>query len=96
MTSFEEKVLEAVRRIPKGKVTTYKRIAAAIGKPNASRAVGAALRKNPQLEIIPCHRVVKSNGELGGYAAGVFAKKKILLREGVLIKKDKVDARFFI
>ncbi len=82
-TPFERSVYEATRRIPFGKVATYGQVARAIGKPNAQRAVGQALGKNPIGIVIPCHRVVASNG-LGGFTGGLRWKKKLLRFEGVL------------
>src|SRR3989338_7525928 len=90
MDNFSESVLRLAAKIPKGKVATYKRIAVALGKPKAARAVGNALHKNPHLIKIPCHRVVKSNGRIGGYA--LSAKRKIILlkKEGIEIKNGKI------
>lgn len=82
-TRFERRVYEATRHIPFGKVATYGQIARAIGKPNAQRAVGQALGKNPIGIVIPCHRVVASDG-LGGFTGGLEYKKKLLRHEGVL------------
>lgn len=82
-TEFERSVYEATRRIPFGKVATYGQVAKAIGKPNAQRAVGQALGKNPIGIVIPCHRVVASNG-LGGFTGGLRGKRKLLRFEGVL------------
>ena len=77
--SFYQKVYAVVRRIPKGKVATYGQIAVLAGSPRASRVVGYALHVNPEPGIIPCHRVVGSNGSLTGYAGGI--DKKIALLE---------------
>lgn len=82
-TGFERSVYEATRAIPFGKVATYGQIAMAIGRPNAQRAVGRALGKNPASIVIPCHRVVAANG-LGGFTGGLHWKKKLLRHEGVL------------
>lgn len=90
MTEFENCVLEIIKKIPKGKVSTYEGIAKAIGKPRAARAVGNALNKNPHAPRVPCHRVVKSNGEIGGYALGAKEKVKILKSEGVEVKNGRV------
>ncbi len=81
--TFTEKVYEVVKKIPKGKTLTYKEVAKKAGSEKAFRAVGNILNKNfdPQ---IPCHRVIKSNGELGGYNRGSASKRKILLEEGFL------------
>ncbi|MDP1854167.1 MAG: MGMT family protein [Candidatus Omnitrophota bacterium] len=78
MTEFERRVLKAVLKIPLGQTRTYKWVAEKAGFPEASRAVGQALNKNPYPIIIPCHRVVASGGKLGGYSRGVMAKKRLL------------------
>ncbi|HLE06784.1 MAG TPA: MGMT family protein [Candidatus Nanoarchaeia archaeon] len=70
-----------VRKIPKGKVSTYGILAKKLG--TSPRAVGQALKKNTKLIIVPCHRVIKSNGELGGYVNGAKEKKRLLESEGV-------------
>jgi O-6-methylguanine DNA methyltransferase len=86
-------VYALVSEVPKGKVTTYGEIAARMGKPKASRAVGAALRANPTPIVVPCHRVVKQNGELGGYGgpAGGGRKAELLRSEGVASKGGRID-----
>lgn len=83
LTKFEHLVLAAVRRVPKGRVVTYASLARNIGAPRAARAVGQALNKNPHLVTVPCHRVVRSDGSLGGYRQGSRQKKRLLIREGV-------------
>ncbi|HCM36593.1 MAG TPA: 6-O-methylguanine DNA methyltransferase [Candidatus Wildermuthbacteria bacterium] len=88
ITSFEQKVYEAVKSIPRGETRTYKQIAQAIGRPNAFRAVGTALGKNPDLKKIPCHRVVRSDGKVGGYRFGEKRKRKLLLGEGAVPRED--------
>lgn len=88
LTDFERKVLEFTDKIPKGRVSTYKLIAEAMGKPNASRAVGNALNKNPLMVTIPCHRVICSNGDLGGFGGGPDMKLKILTTEGLTFNKN--------
>ena len=85
LTKFEQAVLATVRRIPKGRVVTYASLARAIGRPRAARAVGQALNKNPHLVTVPCHRVVRSDGMLGGYRQGARQKKKLLTGEGVSV-----------
>ncbi|MBT3337792.1 MAG: methylated-DNA--[protein]-cysteine S-methyltransferase [Anaerolineae bacterium] len=77
-TNFQIQVWEALLRIPTGEVTTYQSIAAAIGSPKASRAVGSAVGKNPVPLLIPCHRVIRATGEFGQYAFGSTRKKAIL------------------
>ncbi len=91
MTTFG-KIYAVVNLIPAGKVTTYKQIAQKVGVKNP-RIVGFAMHANKKLHIVPCHRVVGSNGKLTGYAMGGIQKKKeLLVQEGVLfIGKDKVD-----
>jgi methylated-DNA-[protein]-cysteine S-methyltransferase len=92
MTDFQVSVLEATSRIPKGHVKTYKEIAIEIGHPNACRAVGTALRKNPFPITIPCHRVIKSNGEPGKYSGKSGTRKiGLLQREGVEISRGIVN-----
>jgi O-6-methylguanine DNA methyltransferase len=84
---FESSVYAITKRIAPGTVTTYGKIAAALGLPNHSRHVGAALRNNPYSPQVPCHRVVKADGQLGGFfGSGNGAEKaKLLLSEGVMI-----------
>ncbi len=81
MISFSEKVYAAVKRIPKGKTLTYKQVAAKAGRPKAYRAVGNILNKNFDPSI-PCHRVIRSDGRLGGYNRGAKLKREILRKEG--------------
>lgn len=81
MKTFTEKVYDVVKKIPKGKVLTYKEVALRAGNSKAFRAVGNILNKNYDPEI-PCHRVVRSDGKSGGYNRGEEQKKKILLKEG--------------
>ncbi len=85
MKSFTENVYKIVWKIPKGKVLTYKQIAEKAGSPLASRAVGNILNKNHNPHI-PCHRVIRSDGKLGGYNRGQKAKREILRKEGFLLK----------
>ena len=84
-TNFQKKVWLEITKIPKGKTITYKALAVKIGKPKAYRAVANACAKNPLLEIIPCHRVIRSDGKMGGYTGekGIERKKKLLKSEGV-------------
>ncbi len=90
MISFADAVYAVVRRIPKGRVMTYAEVARAIGKPRSARAVGNALNKNPHIPMVPCHRVVRSDGTIGGYARGERAKERMLKREGVKIHRGKI------
>jgi methylated-DNA-[protein]-cysteine S-methyltransferase len=82
VSDFTRRVLEETRRIEYGKVSTYQQVAARIGQPHASRAVGNALGKNPVPIVIPCHRVVASDG-LGGFTGGLGYKRKLLAIEGI-------------
>ena len=84
-TNFQKMVWSEIRKIPKGKTITYKELAMKIGKPKAYRAVANACAKNPLLEIIPCHRVIREDGKMGGYNGkkGVKRKKRLLKSEGV-------------
>ena len=86
-TRFQLKVWNYLRKIPKGKVKTYKEVAKAIGKPKAFRAVANAVGKNPYTPKIPCHRVVRSDGSLGGYSGkgGIQQKRKLLRSENVFV-----------
>ena len=77
-TDFQKKVWKELTRIPYGETRTYKEIAIAIGNKNASRAVGMANNKNPIMIIVPCHRVIGTNGKLVGYAGGIDMKKELL------------------
>ncbi len=83
MITFREKVFSVVRMIPKGKTLTYKQVAIKAGHPGASRAVGTILSTNYDPKI-PCHRVMRSDGGMGGYNRGIKNKIKILQKEGVL------------
>jgi methylated-DNA-[protein]-cysteine S-methyltransferase len=83
-TSFQQSVWKALESIPFGKTTTYKQIAAKINNPNAVRAIGTAVGRNPICIIIPCHRVLTSDGSLGGYVAGLERKNSLLSHENVL------------
>jgi methylated-DNA-[protein]-cysteine S-methyltransferase len=78
MTPFARKVYQIVSQVPIGQVRTYKWVARKAGKPGAARAVGQALKRNPYPLIIPCHRIIKSCGKIGGYVFGAN-KKKLLL-----------------
>ena len=86
-TEFQVKVWNALKEIPRGEVRTYTEIAVQIGHPNSARAVANACGQNPYPPIVPCHRVVRSDGGLGGYSGvgGVETKRRILSEEGVSI-----------
>lgn len=87
---FSEKVYKVISRIPRGRVSTYKAVARALNC-KAYRAVGNALNKNPYAPKIPCHRIVSSSGFVGGFARGIKAKIRMLRKEGVIIKNNKID-----
>ena len=80
VTDFKTQVYKAVRRIPKGETKTYKEIAVAAGKPRAWRVIGNILNKNFNSQI-PCHRVIRSDGKIGGYNRGGGKRKKTLLQQ---------------
>ena len=97
MTEFQNLVYEAAKLIPFGKVATYQDIARKIGRPKATRAVGNALHHNPQMIIIPCHRVVNAQGKLAvhfGYR-GLKGQKELLEREGVKVINYQVDLEVY-
>ena len=83
-----EDVYNMLRTIPTGMVSTYGDLAKALGKPSASRHIGRILSKNPNPIVVPCHRVVKSDGNLGGFALGIRKKKELLEVEGVQFVHD--------
>lgn len=84
-TPFQRAVWRTVKAIPYGKVKTYGQIAQELGKPGAARAVGAANGANPAPIVVPCHRVVQSDGKLGGYSGGLDIKDKLLEMEGITL-----------
>jgi len=88
--NFSQRVLAFCQRIPRGRVCTYGQIARAIGRPQAARAVGSALRKNKYLIKIPCHRIVLSDGRIGNYQKGRRRKMKLLESEGVKIERGRI------
>jgi methylated-DNA-[protein]-cysteine S-methyltransferase len=91
MTKFQFQVLDLASRIPEGRVTTYKEIAVALGRPRAYRAVANVLAKGPRPIKVPCHRVVRSDGGIGGYQLGIMQKAKLLAAEGVEVRNKKID-----
>ena len=90
MTKFQSECYEALKKVPKGKVITYAGLARMVGRPKAHRAVGSAMNKNPYAPQVPCHRVVKSNGDLGGFATDIKVKIKRLQKEGVVVSDNKI------
>lgn len=85
MTEFKQMVLEAARRIPYGSTASYSDLARAAGRPQASRAVGSVMASNPLPLVVPCHRVVRADGTIGGFSSpeGVAMKRRLLALEGV-------------
>lgn len=96
MLEFQSLVLKFVSMVPRGKVTTYKELARALGRPRAYRAVGTALSKNPNPLEIPCHRVVRSDGKIGGHRFGSERKAELLIEEGIEIKGGKLELKKYM
>lgn len=87
-TEFQKKVWAALETIPYGQTRSYREIAQAVGNPKAVRAVGAANGKNPMWIVVPCHRVVGTNGTLTGYAGGIDMKRRLLELEQQVLKRN--------
>ena len=87
--NFNQQCHKLLSKIPEGKISTYKEIAKALNT-KAYRAVGNAMAKNPNPIVVPCHRIINSNGLIGGYALGVNKKISLLKKEGMTIRKGKV------
>ncbi len=85
LPAFEQRVLEATAKIPPGRVAAYAQVAAQAGNPRASRAAGNALNHNPVAIVVPCHRVVRTDGSLGGYGGGLSRKEWLLQHEGATL-----------
>lgn len=95
-SEFQKRVLMAEYKVPRGWVSTYGRIARSVGMPAAARAVGTALARNPFPIIIPCHRTIRSNGDLGGFGGGPKMKRALLELEGIEFSSTgKVLSRFY-
>ena len=88
-SDFASRVRSVVRRIPHGRVATYGDVAAAAGRPRAHRAVGNIMRETRDSSV-PCHRVIAAGGKLGGYGRDLFAKRALLLDEGVIVSGGRV------
>lgn len=93
MASFKEKVFRVVKKIPRGRVRTYKEVAKRAKSPRACRVVGNVLNRNINPKI-PCHRVIRSDRRVGGYRKGTKNKTGILKREGIKIRNGKIASRF--
>jgi methylated-DNA-[protein]-cysteine S-methyltransferase len=87
---LEDKVYKKLLEVPSGMVTTYGELAKSVGLKNGQRVIGRIMNKNPYPVIIPCHRVIKSDGKIGGYAWGEKIKTNMLSKEGVKIKNGKI------
>ena len=87
-TPFQKRVWDALRQVPAGKTATYAEIAVLIGSPAAVRAVGAANGANPVAVVVPCHRIIGSNGTLTGYGGGLKRKEWLLRHEGWLLSRE--------
>ena len=87
--TFNNGCYKLLSKIPRGKISTYKEIAKALNT-KAYRAVGNAMSKNPNIVLVPCHRIIKNDGSIGGYFSGVNKKVKLLEKEGFLIKNGQV------
>jgi len=88
--NLEQQVYKKLTQVPRGKVTSYGELARAVGLKNGQRVIGQIMKKNPYPVIIPCHRVVKSDGKVGGYAYGDKIKTNMLKKEGLTIKDGKI------
>jgi methylated-DNA-[protein]-cysteine S-methyltransferase len=88
---FSAKVFNLLKKVPKGRVTTYKILAEEAGSPKAYMAVGSILHNNPCLIDVPCHRVICSSGNVGGYKLGKDYKIKLLKKEGIKIENEAID-----
>ena len=88
--TLSTKVYGQLLRVPEGKVTTYGDLAKAVGLENGQRVIGMIMKKNPFPVTVPCHRVVKSDGKIGGYVYGERVKSYMLLKEGIKVKDGKI------
>jgi len=87
---IDKKIYKKLLLVPSGKITTYGELSRAIGLKNGQRVIGRVMKNNPFPVIVPCHRVVKSNREIGGYAFGVDIKRNMLAKEGICIKNNRI------
>ena len=91
ISDFQKRVYALAKRIPAGRVSSYGQLARALGKKQSSRAVGQALKRNPLAPAVPCHRVILSSGDLGGFQSGPKKKAQRLRKEGVMVINNKID-----
>lgn len=87
---LDELVYKKLAEVPKGKVTSYSELAKAVGLKNGQRVIGQIMKRNPYPVIIPCHRVVKADGKIGGFFYGDKVKKNMLKKEGIKIENGKI------
>jgi len=95
LSPFDKEILSITVTIPYGSVASYGDVARAAGVPRAFRAVGGAMRRNPLIILVPCHRVIRGDGGLGGYGGGLNVKERLLEIEGVSVYEGRVDLRKF-
>ena len=88
--SIEIQVYKKLLKVPKGRITTYGELAKAVGLKNGQRLIGQIMKNNPFPVIVPCHRVVNSDGKIGGYAYGIDVKANMLHKEGIATKNGKI------
>ncbi len=96
--NIDKLVYKKLTEVPEGMVTSYSELAKAVGLKNGQRAIGQIMKKNPYPVIIPCHRVVKADGTIGGFFYGDRVKTKMLKKEGIKIKEGKIlnwDKKFY-
>jgi len=91
-TEFQKAVWRAISRIPYGRLSSYGRLAVEVGRPRAARAVGNAVGANPLAIVVPCHRVIRSDGSIGGFGGGPDLKRHLLRIEGVLSQADDIES----
>lgn len=89
--TLDKEIYKKLLEVPKGKITTYGELAKAVGLKNGQRAVGKIMNKNPYPVIVPCHRVIRSDGDVGGYSYGQDVKIAMLSKEGILVENGKVS-----
>ena len=93
--NFYDKIYSKLKKVPKGKVTTYKELARSVNS-RAYRAVGTAMNKNPYAPKVPCHRCINADGRVGKFATGTKRKIAMLKKEGVVVKNGKIDLKKYL